>query len=91
MHLITLPSERASFHEPGFATSWHAKHSIAARADHHSLRMAEYRRDCKASLALDVHEVRVGGCYQALEFVLLLLKLCGGVEQIDVARENLHI
>jgi hypothetical protein len=88
--LIALPSERASLHEPGFASGRYAKHCIAARADYHSLGMAEYRRNRKASLALDIHEVRVGGRYEALELVLLLFKLCRWVEQVDVARENLR-
>ena len=33
--------------------------------------------------ALDVHEVGVGGLHEALELVLLLLELSGGVEEVD--------
>ena len=33
--------------------------------------------------ALDVHEVGVGRLHEALELVLLLLELSGGVEEVD--------
>lgn len=33
--------------------------------------------------ALDVHEVRVGGLYETLQLVLPLLRLVGGVDEID--------
>lgn len=43
----------------------------------------------EATLALDVHEVRVGRLYQALELVLALLKLRRGIEQVNIACEHL--
>jgi hypothetical protein len=33
--------------------------------------------------AFDIHEVGVGGLYEALELVLALFKLGGGVEEVD--------
>lgn len=44
----------------------------------------------EAALALHIHEVRVGGGYQALQLVLPLLQLRRGVQQVDVARQHLR-
>ena len=43
----------------------------------------------EAALALDIHEVGVGGRYQPLQLVLPLLQLLGRVQKIDIAREHL--
>jgi hypothetical protein len=45
----------------------------------------------EATLALDVHEERVGALYQALQLVLLLLQLRWRVQQIDIGREHLQM
>lgn len=45
--------------------------------------MREDGGDGKAAWALDIHEVRVRRLHQALELVLPLLMLKGGVEEID--------
>ncbi len=44
----------------------------------------------EAALALHIHEVGVGGGYQALQLVLPLLQLRRGVQQVDVARQHLR-
>ena len=44
----------------------------------------------EATLALDVHEERVRGLHQTLEFVFLLLQFSWRVQQIDVAMEHLQ-
>lgn len=43
----------------------------------------------EAALALDVHKVRVGRLYQALELVLALLLLGRRVQEINIACEHL--
>ena len=45
--------------------------------------VAEHGGDLEAAGALDVHEVRVGRLYQALELVLALLVLWRRVKQIN--------
>lgn len=40
------------------------------------------RNDSSRTWTFDVHEVRVGGLYEALELVLLRLGLSRGVEEI---------
>jgi len=42
----------------------------------------------EASLALHIHEERVGSLHQALELVLALLKLLGGIQQINIAVQD---
>ena len=46
--------------------------------------MGEDGGDRGASLALDVHEEAVGGLHQAFQFVLLLLRGQGGVQEISL-------
>lgn len=40
---FAFPSEGASLLKSSFAASGYTQHSIAARADHHGLRVAKYR------------------------------------------------
>ena len=44
------------------------------------------RNDFPRTWTFDVHEVRVGGLYEALELVLLRLGLSRGVKEIDGER-----
>jgi len=50
--------------------------------------MREDGGNAEAPRTLDVHEVRVGGLYEALQLVLLRLGLSRGVEEIDSERHN---
>jgi hypothetical protein len=88
-HLILLAPEAASLTEPGLSSGRHAQHGVAARADNDGLRVAEHGGDREASLALDIHEVRVGALYQPLQLVATLLEFRGRVQQVDIARKNL--
>lgn len=45
---------------------------------------------CEASLALNIHEVRVWGFYQPLKLVLALFKLLWRMEEVNIAREHLY-
>ena len=68
--LISLPSETAALGETGLATSRRAQDGAAVGAGHDCLAVAEYGCDVEAPLALDVHEVAVGGLNQTLQLVL---------------------
>jgi len=48
----------------------------------------EDSRNAEASWAFYVHEIRVGGLYETLEFVPLGLGLSGRVEKIDGKRHG---
>ena len=61
---------------------------VATRAGDNSLGMAEHGDNVEATLALDVHKIRVGGLDQALLLVNALLHGGSGVKQVYNQLEN---
>jgi len=87
-HLIALPPEGAALGQASLATGGLAQHGRAAAAEDNSLRVAEYGGDVEATLALHVHEERVGRLNKPLQLVLPQLEGRGRVEHVIVARED---
>lgn len=81
--LLILSTVRAPLSQSRPSTCWLAENTGACAAEDDGLCVREDSCDGKATRALDVHEVRVGGLHQTLELVASLFSLNGGVEQVD--------
>ncbi|PJF17119.1 hypothetical protein PSACC_03071 [Paramicrosporidium saccamoebae] len=78
-----LASELGSINKTGLSTGGVAQNLVAARAGNYSLGVAEYGRDIEASLALDIHKVRVRALHQALLLV-------GGLDRRGKRVQQIH-
>jgi hypothetical protein len=96
-YLIDLSSEGATLRDPGLSTGGSAESHIAAKKEYRShgqidilsaedsgLGMGEDGGDLKASGALHIQEITVGGLNQSLQLMSCLLLLRSGVKQIDL-------
>lgn len=88
MRSITLLPERASLGESSSSSCWLTKNSLTITTYHHCLRVAKHYCYVETALAFDIHEERIWRLDKTFEFVLLLLKLCWRIQQIDIVLEN---
>lgn len=79
-YLVLLPSERATFCKSCLSTCWSAEDSWAAIAQYYCQSVAKHRRDFITTWAFDIHEVRVGTLYKALQFTFSLLLIQRGMQ-----------
>lgn len=88
---VPFAPEAAPLRQAGLAARRLAQRRRAGRAGDDRLGVGENSRDLEAALALDVHEVRVGGLHQALELVAAGLEGGGRVQEVDVVGERLCV
>ncbi|KAJ8575459.1 hypothetical protein ON010_g3753 [Phytophthora cinnamomi] len=88
INLLRLLAVLAAVREASLTARGLAQHHRARAAQHDGLGVREHRRDVEAARALDVHEVRVGGLYEAAQLVLGGLLGGGRVQKVTRLSER---
>lgn len=83
-----FPPEGGPFLQAHLATCGRSQHSCTGGARDDCLAVGKDSGDVVAALALDIHEIAVRALNQTLELVLLRLKGCRRVAQIEIKVQN---
>lgn len=87
-HLVAFLPERATFGQASPSSGRLAQHCGATPAENHSLGVAEHGCDAKTTLALHIHEERVGRLHETFQLVLSLFQLRWRMQEINIVGEH---
>lgn len=87
-HTVSTAPSKGTIHKTGLATSGVTEDLVTIGTGNHGLGVTEDSGNVKASLALDVHKVRVGTLHQTL---LLVLDLFRGRQRVEQVHDQLRI